>query len=211
MPQAQARDDRRQTAQPQAPNRHAVLHQLCCVADACHRSGGEISPVGDQAETGKEAQDERAGDPQRGCDGPDQQRHQRTEHRTGPSHHGRLRIHRQVRAGDRQRVQHHAADASAGESGPHHVSELVHRLHSQPRTDEGRNNQDAVKNAVWETFAGHVLDPPKPILTYLESVVLWFQAREIQLDGRCWLGEVSGGRNFSRSPNCVSAPAGYAA
>lgn len=140
MPQGQTCHDRRRGEQPQAPSRHAMLQQLARVADSRQRSGGKVRAVGDQAEPGEEAEHERARHPQSGRQSPDHQRQDGAKQRPRPSHDGRLRIIRQVRAGDGQRMQDHAGYASARKPSARDVAKLVQRLHSQPRADEGRND-----------------------------------------------------------------------
>jgi len=167
MPQPQTRDDRRHAEQPQAPSGRAVLQQLTRIADSRQGTGGEVGAVGDQAESGKKTQHERARHAQGGRGAPGQQRYDGAQHRPCPSDCGRPGVLRQVRAGDRQRMQDHPGYAATRQLGAHDVAELVHRLHSQPRAEQGRNDQDGVKNAGPVRFAEHAW-ASKTVVRFLE-------------------------------------------
>ena len=130
MPQPQASDHGRHAEQPQVPSRHAVLHQLRRVADSRPGAGGQVSSVGDQAEAGEEAQDERARHPQRGRDAPEPGMARQLGEVEGEPLHERRRVAGMEPAEHDSRRRRGAPGTPQDEPRPHQVEQV--RAHTSP-------------------------------------------------------------------------------
>jgi len=87
------------------------------IADAEEGANSEIGPVGQEAESREEAQNECAWHAQSGRAKPEKERQQHADHRAAPNDGERMRIVGKVGARDRQRMQNHPYDPAACHPG----------------------------------------------------------------------------------------------
>src|SRR5262245_29164544 len=96
VPEPQSGRGRERPEYPQVPDRRAVPQQVTAITDAIERTDPNVDAVRDQAESGKEAQDERAGHANGRGNTPDQERCDDSDDRPRPRDEQRLWILTQV-------------------------------------------------------------------------------------------------------------------
>jgi hypothetical protein len=118
------------------PKHHAAI------TDATEGAKADVGSVGNQTETGEEAEHEGPRHFRCGGECPQRERRDDSHDRSRPDDDSRRWIVRQVGAGNRQRMEYNARDFAAGAPGSDDMPELVDGLHPEPRTNEGRRDED---------------------------------------------------------------------
>ena len=139
----------------------AVAEHVAAIADVVERAEADVETIGEETESGEEAEEESRGDAGSVCKRPHDERRDDAKYRSGPGDKQRTRILSQVGARDFERMENDFGYVAAGDPGSNDVTGLVNGLHSEPRGEKCGAYQNDLMHSVHYLLRYLVSGPPK--------------------------------------------------